>query len=87
MAPRRALNESLEKLRRELGAAESLPAAERERLESLLREVIRSADSEDDDEGSLGERLQEATERFEESHPNLTHAIGAVAEALSRLGI
>ena len=32
-------------------------------------------------------RLQDATSQFEESHPRLTLAIGAVAEALARLGI
>ena len=31
--------------------------------------------------------LEQSTERFEETHPNLTLAIGAVADALSRLGI
>ena len=35
----------------------------------------------------LADRLQEATDQFEQTHPRLTLAIGAVAEALSRLGI
>jgi hypothetical protein len=36
---------------------------------------------------SIADRLQEATSQFEESHPRLTLAIGAVAEALARIGI
>ena len=87
--PRRALNESLERLRNELADADSLPESERRRLEKLLGDVIRAAEgeAEDEEEVSLADRLQEATERFEESHPNVTMAIGAVAEALSRMGI
>jgi hypothetical protein len=36
---------------------------------------------------SLADRLQDATSHFEQTHPRLTLAIGAVAEALARLGI
>ena len=36
---------------------------------------------------SLLERLQDATERFEVSHPELTAVIGRVADSLSNMGI
>jgi len=86
--PRRALNESLERLRRELGEARALPEVERARLEALLGEVTRAAEGEaEDEDDSLVDRLQEATERFEEEHPKLTLAVGAVADALIKLGI
>lgn len=86
--PRRTLNESLERLRSELARAHSLPDAERARLESLLAEVSRAAEGEaEDEEESLADRLHEFTERFEEEHPKLTLAVGAVADSLSRLGI
>ena len=88
MAPQRAFSESLARLRSELAMAHTLPTEERERLETLLEEVIRSAEGDGgDEEDSIAHHLQEAMERFEESHPTLTHAIGAVAEALSRLGV
>jgi hypothetical protein len=32
-------------------------------------------------------KLREAEAHFEESHPNLTIAVGAVADALAKLGI
>ena len=41
----------------------------------------------DGDPHSLSDRLKETTEDLEKSHPRLTLAIGAVADALSRLGI
>jgi hypothetical protein len=90
MTTRHALNESLERLRAELAASGTLPAAERERLAALVRDVIARVEAEgdeDDDGPSLADRFQEATKHFEDSHPNLTMAIGSVAEALSRLGI
>jgi len=33
------------------------------------------------------DRLSEAMEQFEESHPSLTEAVGRLAAALSNLGI
>jgi hypothetical protein len=36
---------------------------------------------------SLLERLQDATDRFEVSHPQLTAVIGRVADSLSNMGI
>lgn len=88
---RRDLSESLARLKAEVEAASSLPPGERARLEALLGQALRSAegerDGDDDDEDSLADRLRELTKRFEEEHPNLTLAIGAVADALSRAGI
>ena len=89
MAPRSALGERLDALRSELRASPSLSRSDRARLEELLGEVQRHAedDGPEDEPQTLADRLQEATAHFEESHPKLTMAVGAVAEALSRLGI
>jgi len=87
MATRRALSEQLEHLRRELAASTSLSAAERLRLEQLIADVRDHAERDDHEPQSLADRLQDATSEFEESHPRLTFAIGAVADALSKLGI
>jgi Domain of unknown function (DUF4404) len=87
MPPQHDVFESLEQLRAELAASRSLSAAERERLERLIADVHEHVDLERDEPHSLTDRLQEATSQLEESHPLLTQAIGAVAEALSRLGI
>jgi hypothetical protein len=89
MSPRRALHEHLEALRTEMRTSASLSGADRARLEELLGEVRRHAedDSPEEEPNTVAERLREATAHFEESHPKLTMAVGAVAEALSRLGI
>lgn len=91
MAPRQALNERLEELRAELESSEKLTEPDRRRLEALLRSIRAHAAgeaSEDDDEPeSIADQLRDATEQLEEEHPRLTFAIGAVADALSRIGI
>jgi ElaB/YqjD/DUF883 family membrane-anchored ribosome-binding protein len=87
MAPQRALSERLEQLRRELASSASLSAPDRQRLEQLIADVRDHVEFERHEPQSLADRLQDATTSFEETHPRLTQAIGAVAEALSRLGI
>ena len=87
MPTRSALLERLEQLRSELAASASLSRPERERLEKLIADVRTHADEHGDEPHTLADRLQEATAQFEQTHPRLTLAIGAVAEALSRLGI
>ncbi len=87
MATRRALSDRLEQLRSELAASASLSAADRRRLEQLIADVGEHIDLERHEPQSLADRLQDATSHFEQTHPRLTLAIGAVAEALSRLGI
>ena len=87
MPTQRALLERLEQLRTELGSSTSLSRAERERLEKLITDVRAHANEQYEEPQTLADRLQEATEQFEQTHPRLTLAIGAVAEALSRIGI
>jgi ElaB/YqjD/DUF883 family membrane-anchored ribosome-binding protein len=87
MTTRRALSERLDQLRSELAASASLSAADRARLEQLIADVRDHIDDERHEPESLADRLQDATSHFEETHPRLTLAIGAVAEALARLGI
>ncbi len=87
MTSRRALSERVEQLRSELAASASLSAPERKRLEQLIADVREHIEREEHEPQSLADRLQDATSHFEETHPRLTLAIGAVAEALARLGI
>src|SRR5262249_44277984 len=87
MPTRSPVSESLEQLRSELAASASLSSSERERLERLIADVREHVDLEHHEPQSLADRLQDATAQFEESHPRLTLAIGAVAEALARSGI
>lgn len=90
MTPGRELNETLERLRAELSGSNTLAPRERELLEELAADIaalLEDADASRHEPQSLVERLQEATAQFEQSHPSLTFAIGAVADALARLGI
>jgi ElaB/YqjD/DUF883 family membrane-anchored ribosome-binding protein len=87
MATRRALSERLDQLRRELAASASLSGSDRQRLEQLIADVRDHVEREEHEPHSLADRLQDATSEFEETHPRLTFAIGAVADALSKLGI
>ena len=87
MATQRALSERLDELHRELAASTSLSPADRKRLEQLIADVRDHIELEHHEPQSLADRLQDATGHFEETHPRLTLAIGAVAEALARLGI
>jgi hypothetical protein len=87
--PRRALNETVRGLRSELASGAPLSAEQRAALDTLLREIepLLAEDAADDEHGPLVTRLRNASEGFEESHPNLTLAVGAVADALSRMGL
>lgn len=93
MAPLSRLKESVDSLHEQLARAGELGDAERASLESLLSEVARLLDRDDEahddapDHEGLAEQLREATADFEEAHPTLTHAVGRVVDALSRLGI
>ncbi|NNL66023.1 MAG: DUF4404 family protein [Myxococcales bacterium] len=86
--PHDALRKKLKQLQDQMADGEPLDAQERQTLDDVLDEVEALLEAEDtDDDDSLAERVREAGIQFEESHPNLTAAIGAVADALSRLGI
>jgi len=77
----------LNELHAELSQAENLD----ESSASLLRELQSDIETvlEDRDAGgesqSLTDRLSEAVDRFEESHPSLTVQLARVAEALARI--
>lgn len=96
MAPLQRLKERVDALHQQLSGSDSLDEADRASLESLLADVARVLERDDEahekaesveaDE-SLVDQLREAAENFEEQHPTLTELVGRVADALSRLGI
>jgi len=90
MPNREALKKAIASLKQELGSGRPLDAEHRSTLETLLDEVAPLLDepaSSEHDHETTAERLREAAKRFEDSHPDLTMAVGAVADILSRLGI
>jgi len=87
---RAKLDETLQRVRAELASGEPLSPERRAALEELLDEVeplIAEENEPGEEHEALPDRLREATEHFEESHPQLTMAVGAVADALARMGI
>ena len=87
----RELQETLARLHEELRNGQHLDDEARGMLERLAGDIEQalhpaSADSVDALD-ALGQRLREAIERFEESHPALTAAVNRVADALARMGI
>lgn len=87
---RRELQKTLSRLREELRAGQSLDDEAREQLENLARDIEQVLHPESREPAALdalAQRLREAIERFEESHPALTAAVNRVADALARMGI
>lgn len=79
------LRRRLEELRAELHGVESVDADLEDLLEELrgdIEQVLEQAESH-----GLADRLRDAVERFENSHPTLASAMGAVADQLARMGI
>jgi F0F1-type ATP synthase membrane subunit b/b' len=84
---RRELPELLEQLRRELAASRG-DRATREHLEKLIDEIeARLEDSTTERHESLLERIAEAVEEFETTHPRATAILNEIMMTLSNLGI
>ena len=91
MAPLSRLRDSVTQLHEQLEHPGSIDAADRESLEALLGDVVRVLEADGEGESAehetLADQLREFAQDFEESHPEFTHAVGRVADALARLGI
>ena len=86
--PKNALREELERLHRELSETSTLDEEARALLGELAEEIERMLAEETSGAAApLADRLRAATERFEETHPQLTAVVGRVADALANLGI
>ncbi len=87
--PDSSLKEIIDELREALDAPDDLDDDLRVELRSAAEEILEALDPEHEREltSSLRERLTNSLERFQESHPRITAAIGRLADALSDLGI
>ena len=85
------LREHLERLHTELEETDSVDDEARRLLVEVMRDIRAVLDRSDGEPASsnpsLADRLAEATQRFEESHPTLAAMVGRVADTLSNLGI
>lgn len=80
------LNELLTALHVELESAETLDDEQAAELKQTLGEIQEKLTGEEA-ESSLVSRLRESAQQFEETHPQLTHTIGSLADALAQIGI
>jgi type VI protein secretion system component VasF len=88
MTERQQVREKLEALHAALREAGAADPESRELLRTVLADIQRLLDREAEHEPeSLVDRLREAMEEFEESHPTLTEAAGRVIDALAKMGI
>jgi len=88
---KQSLHKALIKLHEELSQTKSLDTVSKELLNTLLNDIHAilepTADQTYPEEDNVLHRLKEATEHFEETHPQLTLALDNVLNALHRMGI
>lgn len=86
--PSQHLREVLEQLRAELERADAVDESSRELLRAVDADIhgVLERSGEQRPE-SMTERLRETVERFEDTHPALTEAVGRVLDALAKMGI
>ncbi len=70
-----------------LAADEALQATKREAAAKLAAGESDDGDTMPQDNNTFAGQFREAAERFEDSHPHLTHTVGRIADALAQLGI
>lgn len=84
------LRETLDALHEQLEASGDLGEGSRELLTETLREILAKLAEEDrassPEPTKWVDRLRGSIEHFEDSHPDLVHAVDQVARALARVG-
>lgn len=86
---REELRKSIERLRSEIDAVEKDDVGTKEHLQSLVTDLEKQVDNiaGEDHRDSLLDRLSEAIEAFETSHPHLTDALNKIVVTLGNMGI
>ncbi len=81
------LSELLHEVHAELDDTDKVSDEERLLLAELMADIRTRIGDEADDEQGLGERLGDAVEQFNVSHPTLAFALRRMMDALSKMGI
>ncbi|MCD0460319.1 DUF4404 family protein [Roseiconus lacunae] len=84
---RKDLDEALSQLHSTLESIQDLEPDEANRLRQAADEISATLDQKDIDSSSLAKLLQEQTESFQQSHPQLTMTVGRIADILAQMGI
>lgn len=91
MPQRKQLRRTLERLHEEIEETDFVDANDEKLLRELMADITRvldaSAERREVEEESIGERLSEAIQRFEKSHPTLAANIERVIDAFGRLAV
>ncbi len=83
------LREMLEQLHAELQRAGNVDERSRELLRAVMDDIRAIVEPSGDAARPepISQRLREAVDAFEETHPALTEAVGRVVDALAKMGI
>lgn len=93
---RERLLATLAELQRQLEQSNDVPEETRSLVQEALQEISSPEWQSDStapnqvargESSTIGERLSNAAQEFEETHPALAGAVGSVVDALSRMGI
>jgi len=87
--PKRKLTDILQELQESLERSPDLGEEARRALRETAADIREALDQEEptEREKSFTDQLNDALERFEGEHPQLTAVVGRIADALSDLGI
>ena len=79
----------LQRLHQELEQPGGVSDTERQQLQELMGDIERvlAEDQPQEEHHGVGDRVTDAVERFEQSHPNIAFALRRVVDALGRMGI
>ena len=84
------LRATISELERELRGMNSLDTESRRMLEQAMQDIRDALQAKEQPAANpqpLVERLQEAVERFESTHPSLTAVLGRLIDGLAQMGI
>ena len=81
------LTDALEAVHAQLADADHLDPSDVEKLRETMNEIQGILRREGEEAESLSERVSHSAQRFEESHPVLTDALGRIADILQQMGI
>jgi len=82
------LRELVDQLHQQLEEAEALDEQSTEQLQTALEEIRAALDrNQASDQESVGERLEEATAHFEQSHPTIATTLERLVDMLGQMGI
>ena len=85
--PEKRLNELLTELQENLDGQDKVTPQDQAQLRALASDIRKRLDPADAEDPPLTERLAEAVDQFEQSHPRIAYTLRGVMDALAKMGI